>query len=333
MQVLLIALGRMGNRYKNALQRHFSEGLSLVTVDPKMPTDQAQQHYATLDEVPESIAFDLAIDARPNQDRLLVFQALLKRNIPHLIIEKPHAASLNESAEMLTLLKAHKNPPKVLMPFYERYGRHYQPDVLTQLDAGPLQSIVISSGAIGLGCNGIHFIDLANHLFQAEPLEVYAHLQTDSIPSPRGPQFMDHSGTLVVRYPEGKEFLLHMRPDSSAGCNITLLHRHGKIQILEQIEPVMHWLRQPKETWNDPFYRTHREAQIEPPCTFEKDLEDHMIPTALRDLLAGGDFPNIHDGHRALRVIALAMASHLERRPLAWQNDSFVVEELAFQFT
>jgi predicted dehydrogenase len=333
MRVLLIALGRMGCRYRDALQRHFAAGLSLVTVDPKSPTAPGSNHYADLSEVPDELRFDLAIDARPNQDRLLVFRELLRRQIPHLVVEKPHAASLNESDEMLALLKAQKNPPRVLMPFYERYGLHYHPEHLAKLNAGPLQSIVISAGAIGLGCNGIHFIDLANHLFQAEPVDVYANLQLDSIPSPRGAQFMDHSGTLVVRYPQNREFILHLRSDSSVGCNITLIHPHGKIQILEQIEPEMLWLRQSDDTWAEPFYRTHREVRMEPPCRFEKDLVDHMIPAALRDLLNGGKYPGIQDGHNALRVIALAMASHLERRPVAWQDDAFAVESLAFQFT
>lgn len=332
MRVLLIALGRMGNRYKEALENYLYDDLSIMTVDPKFPTDERRGHYSTLSEVPD-YEFDLAIDARPNEDRLSVFQKLLQRKIPHIVVEKPHAASLQESAEMLALLEAQPEKPRVLMPFYERYGEHYQPHVLTQLKAGPLQSIVISSGAIGLGCNGIHFIDLANHLLGVEPLEVYAHLQTNSIPSPRGAQFTDHSGTIIVRYREGKELLLHMRPDSSVGCNITLMHAHGKIQILEQVEPVMLWLRQARENWGDPYYRTHRETMMEPPCRFEKELVEHMIPAALRDLMNGGTFPGIEDGHRALRVIALAMASHLERRPIAWKDDSFAVETLAFQFT
>ncbi|HEY9746941.1 MAG TPA: hypothetical protein V6C99_12070, partial [Oculatellaceae cyanobacterium] len=95
MRVLLIALGRMGCRYRDALQRHFAAGLSLVTVDPKSPTAPGSNHYADLSEVPDELRFDLAIDARPNQDRLLVFRELLRRQIPHLVVEKPHAASLN----------------------------------------------------------------------------------------------------------------------------------------------------------------------------------------------------------------------------------------------
>ena len=332
MQVLLLALGRMGCRYREALTRHFSDNLSIVTVDPKTLTHAAEQHYSHINEVPTDLHFDLAIDARPNQDRLGVFKAFLKRQIPHLVIEKPHAASLNESDEMLALLKQQKNPPKVLMPFYERYGEHYQPHVLNQLDAGALKSVIISAGAIGLGCNGIHFIDLANHLFQADPVEIYANLHIDSVSSPRGAQFKDHSGTILVQYPNG-EFILNMRADSSVGCNVTLMYEHGKIQILEQIEPLMVWYRQSQDTWTDPFYRTHRETQLSTPCTFEKDLIDHMIPKALQNLLNNHKFPNIYDGHKALRMIALAMASHLEKRSLAWQGSSSSVEHLTFQFT
>ncbi|MCE3234603.1 MAG: oxidoreductase domain protein [Vampirovibrio sp.] len=332
MKVLLVALGRMGCRYRDALQNHFSEDLSITTVDPKLSTDETINHYSHLEEVPHTLQFDLAIDASPNQDRLTRFQQFLERNIPHLVIEKPHAASLAESSRMIALLEACRKPPTVLMPFYERYGTHYLPSTLAQLKAGPLKAIMISSGAIGLGCNGIHYIDLANYLFGAEPTEIYASLLPDSVPSPRGAQFMDHAGTLLVHYPAGK-LILDMSPDSSAGSNITLIYEHGKIQLLEQIEMAWHWYRQPEDTWTDPFYRTHREVSIVPPCAVEKDLVNVMIPNALKDLLSGRPVPDIYDGHRALRVIALAMASHLDKRPLCWQTEDNPVNELAFQFT
>ncbi|WP_303673620.1 hypothetical protein [Vampirovibrio chlorellavorus] len=332
MKVLLVALGRMGCRYRDVLQKHFGDGLSLVTVDPRLATDTATNHYNRLEEIPETLRFDLAIDACPNENRLSRFQEFLKRNIPYLVIEKPHAASLLESSQMIALLEAHPSPPKILMPFYERYGQHYAPDTLAQLNAGPLKSVVISSGAIGLGCNGIHYIDLANALFAQEPTEIYARLLTDSVPSPRGPQFMDHAGTILVNYPAG-EFILHMRPDSSVGSNITLIYEHGKIQLLEQIEMAWHWYRQPDATWDDPFYRTHRELSMTPPCAFEKDLVDRMMPQAIQDLLNDRVVPDIYDGHRALRVIALAMASHLDKRPLSWNTEDSPVNALTFQFT
>jgi predicted dehydrogenase len=332
-KVLLVALGRMGNRYKDALERHFPDNLTLVTVDPKIPTGPARRHYARIEEVPEEIRFDLAIDARPNQDRLAMFEQFLRRDIPNLVIEKPHAASLLESSRMIAMLEAREHRPRILMPFYERYGRQYKPETLDRLDAGALKSLVVSAGAIGLGCNGIHYIDLANHLLRSKPVEVYAHLAPDSIPSPRGEQFRDHAGTLYVRYDNGGEFILTMRPDSSAGSNLTLLYEHGKIQVLEQIEMFWAWYRQPQETWADPTYRTHREARQEPPCVFEKDLIDQMIPEALNDLLSGHTVPDIYAGHNALRIIALAMASHLERRPVAWDEDRPLVSELSFQFT
>lgn len=333
MQVLLVALGRMGCRYKEALERHFSQDLHVVTVDPRVPEPQSvTEHYTCLEEVPADRAFDLAIDARPNQDRLGMFRQFLQRQIPHVVIEKPHATSLAESQEMLALMRAQARPPKVLMPFYERYGRQYLPETLDQLNAGALKSVVISAGAIGLGCNGIHYLDLANHLFGGVPDEVYARLLPDTVPSPRGAQFSDHAGTILAHYPTG-DLVLTMRPDSSVGSNITLVYEHGKIQILEQIEMAWHWYRQPVDTWADPAYRTHREGRLEPPCDFEKDLVDHMIPAGLRDLLSGGRYPSIEDGHAALRLIALAMASHLERRPVGWHEADSLAERLSFQFT
>jgi hypothetical protein len=57
-----------------------------------------------------------------------------------------------------------------------------------------------------------------------------------------------------------------------------------------------------------------------------------MISQGLDDLLQGRVHPTMVDGHRALRVIALAMRSHMERRPLAW-HETAAVDDLVFQFT
>ena len=332
MKALLVALGRMGQRYQQVLQNQFGEQLTLITVDPNPAIPTSATHFRDISDVPTDMTFDLAVDARPNMDRLAMFEAFCQRRIPHIIIEKPHAASMAESHAMLELLGKQTYQPKVMMPFYERYGDHYRPETLKQLDSGELKSIVISSGAIGLGCNGIHMIDLANWLFHAEPQEVFSRLTPQSIPSPRGEQFKDDGGTLWVQYPDQREFILHMRSDSSVGIQITLVYEHGKIQICEQIHPTMEWYQQPKDTWQDPFYRTHRELALTPPCTFEKDLINVMMPRALNDLLNAGPYPNLEDGHRALRVIGLGVASHTQRKPMAW-SDKASVEDVTFQFT
>ncbi len=328
---LLVALGVMGKRYQKALETVFGEDLNLYTVDPKFPTNHGSRHYADIAEVPDNIAFDIAVDARPNLGRMGVFKHFLVRNIPRIVIEKPSASSMEESRAMLALYQQAVNKPTILVPFYRRFTSAFAPQTLSKLDAGQLKSVVISAGAVGLGCVGIHYVDLANYLFGATPTDVYAQLELGTIPSPRGEQFKDDAGTLIVNYPNGR-FVLNLLSDSTAGANITLLYERGKIQFLDQRGYQWLWFRQPRENWQEPYYKTHQEVMIDPPEPYGFNLEE-MMAKGIRALCDDKvSIPTLEDGHHALQVLALAMKSSQEGRTIAWTDQS-AIEAVSFHFT
>ena len=62
-------------------------------------------------------------------------------------------------------------------------------------------NVSVSSGTIGVGANGIHYIDLMSYLFDADEIEFVAGEISDTIiPSGRGPQFCDFGGWCVLNY-------------------------------------------------------------------------------------------------------------------------------------
>lgn len=331
MRVLLVALGAMGQRYRKVLENTFGWNLTLVTVDPRTPENTANiQHYSDISEVPSDMTFDLAIDARPNLDRLGMFKHFMVRNIPNLIIEKPLAASIEEANAIVSLYEGSVRKPRILTPFYRRFAKPFSKSVLAQLHAGELRGVVISAGAVGLGCVGIHYIDLANYLFDSVPTRISAQLQLDTIPSPRGRQFRDHAGTLVTHYPKGR-LVLDLHDDSAAGGSITLIYERGKIQCLDQRGYAWYWFRQAEELSDNPYYKTHLESAVEPPCPYVFQLEE-MMADGIDALLGGQIIPTLYDGYNALKCIALAIRSSETGQALAWENEQ-MIHNTTFQFT
>lgn len=336
MKVLLIALGRMGRRYVDALQKEFGDALQLTTVDPGVTEPLAADipHYKNLEDVPNE-AFDLAIDARPNFDRFAMLEALVHRNIPHIVVEKPSAQSMAEMAAMETFLAQHPNPPRVMVPFYRRFLPAYQPAVLDQLKAGKLVHIHASSGAIGLGCNGVHLLDLANWLFGSYPSKVSGSLQTVTIPSPRGEQFEDLGGSLVCEYPCGGQLSLTILANSMVGITQQFTYERGKILLTDTPPAQWQWFRQPENEpgrWNSPIYHTHRETSITPIAPYHMDLVA-IMQTGLRALVNGQPVPTLADGAATLKTIAMAIVAHQTGQTQPWDNPHPLVAEQVFKFT
>ena len=300
MKVLLIGCGRMGQRYIAALTSLFPD-LELCSVDPTVAPPQSRRHYAHLEQVARE-PFMLAIDAATNDRRSARFERLVEWGIPHILIEKPHAQSLRESAHMMRVA-AHSGA-RVMVPFYRRFADHYAPATLAQLGAGRLTGISITSGAIGIGCNGVHYLDLANYLFGTYPLSVFADLSFDSIGSPRGPQFSDFGGTVYMHYAAG-QCVITVDPNSSRGVVVDLSFEFGKVVLHKQREPRWFWYVRGDDDRDGPMSRTHLEQEVTPAVALDLDLLN-LIRKGIQALLGQAAVPSLMEGHAVLNQVQTA---------------------------
>lgn len=303
MKVLLIGCGRMGQRYVAALTSLFPT-LELTTVDPSTRVPESRHHFERLDQVGRK-DFALAIDAATNERRSERFERLLSCGIPHILIEKPHAQSLRESAQMVSA--AARSGVRVMVPFYRRFAAHYAAATLAQLGAGRLTGITITAGAIGIGCNGVHYLDLANYLFGGPPQGIFADLSFDSIGSPRGAQFSDFGGSLFMRY-AGGSCTINVDPASSRGVVVDLSFEYGKIVLHKQSEPRWFWYARNDGDRGGPMSRTHLEREVTPATALNLDLLD-LIRKGLQALLGDPIFPSLAEGHVVLNQVQTAFDS------------------------
>ncbi len=334
MKILILGLGRMGQRYVSTFKNQFGADMHLTTVDPQNPEIEANQRFTDITQIPTTQTFDLAVDARPNRQRFETLKALVARKIPKIIVEKPHAGSLSESQKMRDLI-ASATHSEVMIPFYRRYSPIFDPKTLNKLDAGNLVHISMTAGAIGLGCNGVHLLDAANHLFHSTPTSVMASLNLNSIESPRGPEFLDHGGTLVVEYSHRRKLTLNILNMSSAGATSAFYFENGKILMNENQNSFWKWYRRSSENQALPMYRTHMDQEVAPPFDYNLNLFQMMEEGISSFLKDASTSPSLEEAHTVLETIALAIESSESGQIQRWPIEGLQSKlgELRFNFT
>lgn len=328
MKIIVVGLGRMGQRYLRVLRDLYPTNTEIYAVDPTTPSVGDVTAVQSIDQIPSG-DFDLGIDCHPNQNRLEVLQNFIDRGIRKVIVEKPLAASWSEALAINSLAKQHR--VHIFSPFYNRYAEHFSHHSFSALDAGNLLTVSISGGALGLGCNGIHYIDLCNYFFNSNPSNIFSTLSTNSLTSPRGEKFRDHGGLVVLQYPKGRASI-DFSSESYMGICLHLVFERGRILIHDQLNPQWFWYRQPDELRGQPLYRTSNEIPVAPPISYGAGIES-LMKLALPIFLTGSsETPGVTEGLNALKAIGLAMASNTVRRTVGW-NEEQLLENMTFSFT
>ena len=228
MNVILIGAGRMGLRHLRGLAE--VEG-TVVVVDPRSAAEAdvrraaAEQGVKTciefrtsLDDAPFGLGFDAAILATTARGRLEQLCRVAEEGIKDVLIEKPLEQSrarfraIAETARQHGL-RARCDHYRRTLPFFAELKK----------SGGPFQ-IVVSSGAFGLACNGVHWIDFALHLTDSrQPRMLFGEIEPTIIRSGRGPEFRDYGGRAVFGFEDGSRLFLSSSADSSAPTSVTIV--------------------------------------------------------------------------------------------------------------
>lgn len=176
--------------------------------------------------------------------------ALLLEGLNHgfrrFLVEKPLATSVKQARA--TAAEVASAGARVIVNHGRRYCAVY--DRLKSLDGsaemGPLASAILTMGAGGLGCMGIHFFDLFNRVF-GRPESVYATLTVPRGSNPRGSEFHDPGGTVLVQYPGGRRAIVDMGDDVGVPGRMEFIYERGRVVIESELSP---WriLRRPAES-------------------------------------------------------------------------------------
>ena len=241
----LSALGMMGRRHLRGLVR---AGYRVTAFDPNAASAAAARAELEADGLPAERLdwvpalptgrFDLAIFAETTAHRFRNLAAFLDRAAAdRILLEKPLSADPAEVAAFAELLRGRGLLDRVAVNFPRRAWPCHQQ--LASLCAGSSGfDMTLNGGAIGLGCNGIHYLDLFLYLAGGEPAEVrFARLSPQRIASGRGAEFEDFGGSFLL---EGRRGVLFAALSADSSATVTLTVRGDGFKA---------WLDEADRTW------------------------------------------------------------------------------------
>lgn len=235
-KIAIIGAGNLGSRHLQGLAGIHHE-CEIHIVDPDQDSrESARVRFAQVPANPgirglydhRDISLlpkflDLAIVATTSDIRLGVIRKLLEHGeAQYLLLEKVLFPRVKEYAEAAELLQGKNvrtwvNCARRLFDLYNGAREKFHTDRLVHMD--------VTGGNWGLGCNGIHFLDLMAFLTGEIP-ECFdtSGLAPGAVPSKR-PGFLEFSGTIMAST-SGCSLSLTARPTSSARHLVTLRGEH-----------------------------------------------------------------------------------------------------------
>jgi predicted dehydrogenase len=208
--IAVVGAGQLGSRHLQGLCR-LRHPATLYVVDPskasrnralerarEMPENaniRSIEPYENIESV--DVPLSLAIVASPADVRFALVEALLARDDrPKLLLEKVLFQRPVEYQRTAALLRERNASAWVNLPrrMYNIYDR-----VRERLAAAQSISVDVAGGGWGLGCNGIHFADLFNHLTGAIIGRFETHHLDATVYGSKRPGYKEFGGTISGR--------------------------------------------------------------------------------------------------------------------------------------
>lgn len=250
MNVIVIGAGRMGVRHiQGVLAVDNISKITIVDINQgaldnalsslKDNAGSDKCEYTLLDNLDKNNRCDVGIIAPTADNREELFNLLVKLGCKNIMVEKPLGQSYQEVLDFNeTVSKSDVNCSVNLnMRLYDNFIQLKKDLENTPQLQGP-KTITINTGTIGIGANGIHYLDLLYFLLDANEAEIQAaHISEETIPSGRGANFGDFGGWSAINYYRNKSLvgtaLISLSATSTVFGSWDIVAPHGRIYFNE----------------------------------------------------------------------------------------------------
>jgi predicted dehydrogenase len=267
MNVIIIGSGRMGIRHAQGIA-NIGEIETIKMVDiTQSALDNAktifqQNHvyskfqFSKLEDINTEggEVFEIAILASTANNRLELFNTLVKLGCKYFLVEKPIGQSYEEVIEFSEIVsKSGLNCfVNLNMRLYESFIR-LKNDLKKIPQLKGSKTITLNTGSLGIGANGIHYLDLLYFLLDADSAEIKAaDIDETIIPSGRGSNFCDFGGWSVINFYQNNELvgraMLSMSSKSTVFGSWDIVAPHGRIYLNEVEQKRVDTLRKEDST-------------------------------------------------------------------------------------
>lgn len=315
MKACIIGMGRMGRRHIKIL-RYLGldlvgvfdikkESIDLAIVEENVPYNNI---FNSAEEMLKKTKPDLAIVATTAPSHCYYTKMIANEKVPYILCEKPMATSLEECDEMINICK--KNNCKLginhQMMFMEQYTK--VKELINEDNFGFLSSINISAGNFGFAMNGTHYFEMFRYLTDEEPYEVTAWFSNEIVPNPRGVEFEDNGGQIMVKTKSGKRLYMDIGTDQGHWIIVVYAGRNGLI-VADGLNGKLFYYCRKKEYKELPTTRYAMPSEFK---TIEVKPADIIEPTAnlLKAMFENKTYTTGEKGKLAISVLVAAYKSN-----------------------
>lgn len=282
MKLLIIGAGRMGVRHaQGALKVTTIANITMVDIMPEALANAKETlskdapsgmvlDFLLLGDFEKNVQnFDVCIIASTASNRKATLDMLEKTNCQYVLVEKPLGQSKNEVDDLLqyTSTLSAQVAVNLNMRLYDNFINLKK--TLNEVSQYQGQKVIsLNIGSVGIGANGIHYLDLCAFLLDADRTElVGGEIETATLPSGRGTQFGDFGGWCTVKFYKGDTYQgrahLSITAQSSAFGGWQIICPNARVAFNEVEQTITHQVR--KADSQLPVYRYA--ADYEPPQT------------------------------------------------------------------
>ena len=301
---ILVGAGHVGKRHAKVLSEIFEY---LYVVDPNPISlnwckENLKCNVFVYDDLSkaikdsgDSLINGTALISNWGIDHASSFTELSNNGLSFIYVEKPFASSLKNIDEILKLAK--KNNTKLVSGFQLRHSGVV--DTINKICREYLNSmpymITVDGGANCVVTNGIHYLDLAFSIFDANPSEVNSQLNMNHL-NPRGKQLGFWEGNANWMFNNDKLLSISFSNMSSVGITCKIFAKNGYLTISDKgpyIE-ILTYIRNKKEVENDPRITRTGEVSLIDSSVINK----HSLLDVVRNTILGLSEQNTNFDHK-----------------------------------
>jgi len=304
-QILLIGAGQLGSRHLQGVLRYNHVLLNIYVVDPSSDSLSISKSRAAEVEHNHEVIFQQDWENLPNEFEVVIVatnsnvreqvinQLLLRCDVKYLILEKVLFTNLDAYQRVSKLLSS--NAVKTWVNHPRRMFSSYL-ELKKMLGDNFIGNFQVTGGNWGLGCNGLHFLDLFEYLTGSKTEILDSDWIDNELLESKRQGFVEFTGTIKGKLSNGSEFYISsLKGEPSAGT-ITIFDGGNRYVVQESGSSSIYQMKK-----SDGF-----KQNIFP---FTMEFQSSLTTSILNNLLSSGtcNLPSFEEAKQTHEIFIKAL--------------------------